>query len=149
MTNPLRTLMPSIFQHQGVWEGEYQHIDMAGNILDRHASRVECVFPETGDEVYIQRNHFTWPDGRDYKVEFAGILVDDRIWWDTPTFSGFGWEAAPNIFLLELDRKDFPGATFSEAIVMGQSKRDRARTWHWFENGKCFKRTLCNESLAD
>jgi len=140
--------MPSIYEHEGVWEGEYQHIDMQGNIVDRHASRVECVFPETGNEVYVQRNYFKWDDGREYQAEFSGVIVNNRIWWDTETFSGFGWVAAPNIFLLELDRKDLEGATFSEAIVMGASKRDRARTWHWFKNGKCYQRTLCNEKLA-
>jgi len=140
--------MPAIFEHQGVWQGEYQHIDLHGEILDRHSSRVECVFPDSGEEVYIQRNHFTWDDGHEYKAEFSGIIVDGRLWWDTETFCGFGWVAAPNIFLLELNRKDLKGATFSEAIVMGQNKRNRARTWHWFQNGQCFKRTLCNEELV-
>jgi hypothetical protein len=147
MTNPLEQLMPEILAHQGVWEGEYQHIDMNGTVIDRHASRVECVFPNHGDVVYIQRNHFSWSDGRKHQLEFGGVIVNDRIWWDTETFSGFGWQAAANIFLLELNRKDIPGASFSEAIIMGPSKRDRARTWHWFKDGKCFKRTLCNEHL--
>lgn len=147
--NPLKEIMPSILLHEGVWEGEYQHIDIDGNIIDRHASRVECVFPEFGDEVYIQKNHFTWADGREHEVEFGGVLEGERIFWDTPTFSGYGWVASPNIFLLELDRKDVKGASFSEAIVLGSNGRDRARTWHWFKDGKCYQRTLCNERLVD
>ena len=148
MVSPLAKLMPPILEHAGVWEGVYQHLDINGNIIDQHASRVECVFPTDGDVVYIQRNHFTWPDGREYNVEFGGVLVNDRIYWDTETFSGYGWQISPNMFVLELDRKDEPGASFFEAIVMGQNKRDRARTWHWFKDGKCYQRTLCNETLV-
>lgn len=148
MANPLIKLMPTIHEHAGLWEGEYQVVDLQGKVIDQHKSRVECVFPEQGEVVYIQRNHFIWDDGREYKVEFGGVLIEDRIFWDTDTFTGFGWQAAPNIFLLELDRKDVEGASFSEAIVMGKSKRDRARTWHWFQQGKCYQRTLCNEWLV-
>lgn len=148
MANPLIELMPEMFEHEGVWHGEYQHLDLAGNILDQHQSLIECVFPDQGDEVYIQKNTFTWADGREHKVQFGGSIVNDRIWWDTETFKGYGWVAAPNVIMLEVDRKDFPGVTFTEIIIMGQSKKDRVRTWHWFEHGKCFKRTLCNEQLA-
>ncbi len=146
MTNPLKKIMPNTLEHEGVWVGEYQYIDLAGNITDRHKSRVECVFPDDGDVVYIQRNHFTWDDGREHKVEFSGILRDDRIWWDTETFSGWGWQASPRLFLLELDRKDLPGASFLEAIVMGDDQQQRVRTWHWFKGAECFQRTLCNEA---
>jgi len=148
MTNLLKELMPEIFEHEGVWEGVYQTIDLNGQMIDQHASRVECSFPDEGDIVYIQNNQFTWDDGRTYNVEFGGVLVDNRIYWDTETFSGFGWQACAGMFLLELDRKDTPGASFSEVIVMGDTKKDRARTWHWFKDGKCYQRTLCNEYLA-
>lgn len=145
MNNPLKSLMPEILEHEGVWEGQYQVIDRGGKLLDQHASRVECIFPDHGDVVYIQKNRFTWDDGRCHEVEFGGILVDERIYWDTPTFRGFGWQASPDIFLLELQRKDVPGASFTETIVMGATKMNRARTWHWFKDGECYQRTLCNE----
>jgi len=148
MSNPLKTMMPEMYQHQGVWEGVYQHIDLDGKIIDEHASHVECVFPDQGEEVYVQRNRFTWDDGREHKVEFSGVIKDNKIWWDTDTFCGFGWVAAKNIILLELDRKDVENTKFSEIIVLGQNKRERVRTWHWLQNGKCFKRTLCNERLC-
>lgn len=148
MSNPLKELMPAIFDHEGVWDGVYQYIDLEGQLLDQHLSRVECVFPDEGDVVYIQKNQFTWEDGRTHQVEFGGVLIENRIYWDTETFSGFGWQASPGIFLLELDRKDVQGASFSEAIVMGNTRKDRARTWHWFKDGKCYQRTLCNERLV-
>jgi len=148
MPNPLRKLMPEIYYHEGVWEGTYRHIDIDGTTLDFHKSRVECIFPDEGDVVYIQRNKFEWEDGRSYEVEFPGIIVEDKIFWDTDTFSGYGWQSGENIFLLELDRKDEVGACFREAIILGSHRKSRARTWHWFKDGVCFKRTLCDEHLV-
>ncbi len=147
MSNPLKDIMPSVLRHEGVWKGQYQHIDIHGKVIDQHASRVECVFPDSGDEVYIQKNHFTWDDGREHSVSFGGIIDGDKIFWNTPTFLGYGWAASQSVFLLELERKDVVDASFSEAIVLGESGRHRARTWHWFKDGKCYQRTLCNESL--
>lgn len=145
MANPLRQLMPSVLAHEGIWLGTYRHIDLQGKTLDFHKSRVECLFPEHGAAVYIQRNCFTWEDGRCLQVEFPGILKEGRIYWDTETFRGYGWAASEHIFLLELERKDEPGAYFYESIVMGSTDNQRARTWHWFKEGRCYKRTLCDE----
>jgi len=145
MANPLKEIMPQILLHEGVWEGTYRHIDINGNIIDSYKSKIECIFPKEGDVVYHQKNLYTWEDGRKLETEFPGYLVDNKIFWDTPTFTGYGWMSGENIFLLELDRKDEIGARFHEAIVMGENNDIRARTWHWFKNGKCFKRTLCDE----
>ena len=147
MANPLKQLMPMILEHEGVWEGEYQHIDKLGNIIDQHKSRVECVFPSDGPVVYLQKNQFTWQDGRVHTAEFGGVMHDSKIYWDTETFKGYGWAVSDRVFLLELERKDTPGASFTECIIMGSSKKKRARTWHWFKDGECYQRTLCNEYL--
>ncbi len=148
MSNPLHQLMPAVLEHAGVWQGTYRHIDENGETLDFHKSRVQCFFPEKGPVVYIQRNQFNWENGKVFNVEFDGVIRNDRIYWDTETFKGYGWVASPNVFLLELQRKDEPGAWFYESIVMGADKKHRARTWHWFKEGVCYKRTLCNESLV-
>lgn len=145
MSNPLARLMPEVLEHRGVWVGHYRHLDTQGNTLDLHQSRVECVFPAEGEVVYVQRNQFSWDDGREYQVEFGGVIQHEKIYWDTDTFKGYGWVASPNVFLLELERKDEPGAWFYESIVMGADKKHRARTWHWFRDGQCYKRTLCDE----
>ncbi|TQV72621.1 hypothetical protein FKG94_18175 [Exilibacterium tricleocarpae] len=149
MTNPLQDLMPSVLAHAGTWVGSYRHIDSDGNTLDFHRSRVECVFPERGPVVYLQKNQFTWEDGRCYRVEFGGVLRDGRIYWDTETFRGCGWAAGAQVFLLDLERKDEPGARFYETIVMDAGQASRARTWHWFKDGRCYKRTLCDERRLD
>ena len=152
MANPLKKLMPSMWDHEGIWEGNYQHLDLDGNIIDQHKSRVQCIFPDDGfpdnpNVVYRQHNHFEWANGQTYDMQFDGILIDEKIYWDTATFQGYGWSVANNMVVLDLQRKDEPGASFQEIIVIGNDKNQRARTWHWFKQGKCFKRTLCNEWL--
>ncbi len=144
----IEKVMPSILAHAGTWQGTYRHIDLKGNLLDSHNATVRCDFPETGPYAYIQYNHFVWEDGREMRAELPGTLRDGKLWWDLPTFHGCCWEAADGVLLLSLDRRDDPGARYLEIIVMGEIGKDRARTWHWFKDGKLFKRTLCDEVLV-
>lgn len=137
--------MPIMYRHKGEWQGDYTHLSTEGEILDQHSSHVTCTFPDEGQYAYIQYNHFTWPDGHEEKVSLPGVLKGDKLWWDTPTFHGCAWETGDNMIMLDLERYDDPGARFYEVIIMGDSGNHRARTWHWFKDGKLFKRTLCNE----
>lgn len=137
--------MPALLRHEGVWVGTYRTIDRDGRQVDEHASRVECVFPAAGDHHYVQRNRFEWPDGRVSEVEFGGTIEGDRVYWDTETFSGYGWTTVDDVVMLTLDRKDMPDASFTEIIVVGADSDQRARTWHWFRGGALFQRTLCDE----
>jgi len=141
----LASIMPNVVKHEGLWRGVYTHVDETGTLIDRHQSQVECIFPVSGDIVYIQKNHFTWDDGREYRAELPGTLKDAKIWWDTDTFSGYAWETSCGLTLLNINRKDIPGAYFYEMIAMGDTGEFRSRTWHWFKGGKLFKRTLCEE----
>jgi len=138
-------VMPAMLNHQGIWRGVYTHLDTDSAIIDQHSAQVECEFPETGQFAYIQRNLFTWPDGREQRAVLPGVLRDGKLWWNTDSFSGCAWETDFNVILLKLDRKDEPGASFFETIVMGGTGTDRARVWQWFRDGKLYKRTLCNE----
>lgn len=131
--------------HEGLWEGRYTHIDCELNVLDAHNARIRCEFPNSGPYVYIQHNHFIWDDGHEFKMKLPGTYKDGRLWWDLDTFKGSAWESQDGLILLNLDRKDDPGARFYELIALGDNGRHRARTWHWFKDGKLFKRTLCDE----
>ena len=137
--------MPTMRAHQGVWEGTYRHIDADAALIDQHKVRVRCEFPDEGEIVYRQHNHFMWEDGREQKAELPGIFRDGRLWWDLPTFFGSCWETHDGLILLNLTRKDDPGAKFFEIIAMGEGGQKRARTWHWFKDGTLYKRTLCDE----
>lgn len=137
--------MPAMVKHAGVWEGTYRHHDINNRELDVHKSRVECLFPSEGPYAYIQKNLFQWTDGREYRSVLNGELRDGKLWWDNEMFDGCSWETEYGLILLNLNRKDDPGANFYEIICLGDSGNDRARTWHWFKDGKLFKRTLCDE----
>ncbi len=145
----LDAALPGLTAHEGVWVGTYRHVDAGGRTIDVHASRVECVFPSDGPYAYVQRNRFEWPDGRVSTAELKGVFRDGRIWWDEPTFRGSAWTTDAGLILLDLDRKDDPGARFYEIIVMAPGGRTRARTWHWFKDGRLLKRTLCDEARVD
>lgn len=142
--------MPALLDHEGLWHGAYRHVDAKGGLLDEHASEVRCEFPQAGEHAYVQHNRFTWPDGREVTSTLPGVLKHDRLYWDTEAFSGYAWQTEEGVIMLRLDRKDEPGVHFIEAIVLAHpTALERARTWHWFENGALIRRTLCHEHRAD
>lgn len=141
--------LPTLLLHEGVWRGRYRTVDLDGRVVDEHASEVECLFPQDGPHHYVQRNRFRWDDGRSKVSEFGGVLKDDRIYWDTDAFRGYGWSTADDVVLLTLERKDFPDTTFTEIILLGADRSNRARTWHWFRAGRLYQRTLCDETRVD
>tara|TARA_R110002020_G_scaffold226974_2_gene437574 strand:+ start:107530 stop:107967 length:438 start_codon:yes stop_codon:yes gene_type:complete len=141
----MQKIFPATRAHEGVWEGTYIHLDAMAEVVDRHASRVVCEFPQDSDVFYRQHITFDWDDGRQRKDIFEGFVRGDRLWYDTPTFAGHSWETHDGLLLLNLQRKDEPGANFFEIIAMGSTGEHRGRTWHWFRDGKLYRRTLCDE----
>ena len=145
----LQRLMPAMLRHEGTWEGTYRFVDLAGNTTDLHSSRIECVFPDDGPFAYVQRNFYEWDDGRTLQLEFGGEIQGDRLFWDTERFRGYGWTTDDDIVMLTLERKDEPGVTFTEMILLAPDPNYRARTWHWFRDGKLYQRTLCDERRTE
>ncbi len=142
--NPFAKNMPSLYAHQGVWEGRYRTVDIDGRTVDKHHSRVEVSFPESGPH-YLQRNHFTWDDGRALEVEHPGYFVDGMLRWNTEHIEGAAWEAGERCIVFRWRRHDSPGSELTELIALGQGATHRARTWHWFRDGVCYQRTLIDE----
>lgn len=134
-----------MMKHEGTWTGVYRHVDTDNKLVDQHQARVECIFPSKGPYAYIQKNLFRWDDGREYSSTLNGVLRDGKLWWDNENFDGCAWETDFGLILLNLNRKDDPGANFYEIICLGDDGHHRARTWHWFKDGRLFKRTLCDE----
>lgn len=148
MQDALKQAMPGLARHGGTWKGIYRHVDAQGALIDMHHATVRCEFPDTGIFAYLQHNHFEWEDGRETRAVLPGVLRDDRLWWDVDTFEGYSWETRDGILLLNLNRKDEPGANFFEMITIGSTGEHRSRTWQWFRDGKLYKRTLCDERLV-
>ena len=148
MQPALAEAMPALERHRGTWEGVYRHLDADGKLVDEHRTVVRCAFPDSGPYPYIQRNLFIWADGREVRTELPGTLRDGKLWWDVDTFHGYSWETHDGILLLNLARKDEPGANFVEMIAIGDTGEYRARTWQWFKHGRLYRRTLCDERLV-
>ena len=142
--------MKLLARHEGEWEGTYTHIDPDGTILDRHRSRLSCRFPEDeGEYAYRQINTYTWDDGREEIINFPATYADGQIWFDTERIRGHAWEIDDNTIVLTWVYKAQPDIYLYEMIQLSQNGRDRARTWHWFENDRIVKRTLINEQRVD
>ena len=78
LVKPLDEHMPALVRPAGVWEETYRTIDTAKVEVDRHTSRIEVSFPDDGPHAYLQKNRFTWPDGRVVEAEHPGVYRDGR-----------------------------------------------------------------------
>jgi hypothetical protein len=67
--------MPALVRHAGLWEGTYRTVDSVGVEIDRHSSRIEVSFPDDGPHAYVQKNRFTWPDGRVVEAEHDLVVL--------------------------------------------------------------------------
>jgi len=141
----LRREMPVLARHEGDWEGEYLHLNTAGKVLDRHGSHLSCMFPFEGQYAYYQINRYRWDDGKREELHFPAVFRDGRIWWDTSRIAGSGWEVDENSVMLKWSRKDVPNSYLYEMIQLSRDGQSRYRTWHWFQNGELFQRTIINE----
>lgn len=139
---------PAHLAHQGVWEGTYRHIAVDGTEEARFRSRVTCDFPRTDDVFYRQTTELWAEDGTYSKASFDGVERSDHLYYDTATFYGRSWETIGGHLMLDLVRKDEPGASFVEVIILGNGGKHRARTWHWFADSQLYRRTLCEETRA-
>jgi hypothetical protein len=144
----IREGMPLLVRHEGEWEGEYVYVDAAGNVVDRHRSRLSCRFPPSGD--YLQINRYTWPDGRTEEHEFPGRYDGyGRMTFDTDRIRGTTWALDENtLYLTWVYKSSDPRVDqrLFELIVLSDDGRHRSRVWQWLEHGICVKRTLINET---
>lgn len=141
----LAAVMPAMLLHEGWWDGWYRHYDLAGGLLDAHRVRTHCEFPDDGPWHYVQHNWLSWEDGRTAHYEFGGRLEGDRLVWQTERFSGYGWQTGEDTLLLRLDRADVPDSYYVEMINIAPDRQARARIWQWFQHGRPWKRTCCDE----
>ena len=142
----LARAMPAMLRHEGWWDGWYRHIDGSGALLDAHRVKTHCEFPDTGPWHYIQHNWLSWDDGRAAHYEFGGRLDGERLVWETERFAGYGWQTHEDVVMLRLERADVADAYYIEMIAIAADGQTRSRTWEWFQHGRPWKWTLCNEA---
>lgn len=142
----IRDEMPLLTRHEGEWRGAYVHVDEDGAVVDRHASHLECRFPDGGG--YHQVNRYTWPDGRRERIDFPARFEADptpRIVFDTERILGHAWEVDERTIVLTWHYRADPGNHLYEMIQLSDDSTHRARTWHWFDGGRLVRRTLISE----
>ena len=150
----IRTEFPLLAANEGVWEGVYRYYDAGtGELVDEHKSRLLCRLREDGNPAtYHQTNYYYWADGRSETREFPAEYKDGRIWWDNDLIKGWAAAMQPDergvSTCLNWERKDEPGIYLYEMIQVDKAVQNRARTWQWFRDEKCYMRTLIDETFV-
>lgn len=157
--NTMKTMMPLMATGEGIWEGEYLYVDPLGNLLDRHRSRLYCMYPDEEPELYRQKNVYTWGNGRELSLSFEFRMQESgRLRYQTPRVTGEVWEEPliggyPTIRLTWQRTahpgdyaQDLPNARVHEIIQQLPEQNHRARVWQWFVDDRLVQRTLITET---
>ena len=149
MYQSLKTGMPLLSRHEGVWEGYYRYYNIDGNKIDEHKSRLVCRFPT--EHSYHQTNYYFWQNGAKETRDFPTRIENNKI-----IFFGDidGWAAEVPLddhnrtVMLYWTRKNEPDLYLYEMIQVSDCGTRRSRVWQWFKNDHMLQRTLINEHLV-
>ncbi|MDA8368909.1 MAG: hypothetical protein M0026_03465 [Nocardiopsaceae bacterium] len=138
---------PILEKHAGQWSGEYVHITPEGEIVDRHASHLNCWLPDDGSCDITQINTYTWDDGRQQSIEFNGHLRGKDVWFDNDRIIGHMHQTDDLTILLTWRYKSATGDGdyLYELIQLSKDGQQKIRTWHWMEGDRVVKRTVIQE----
>ena len=147
--NSIRTSMPLMATHEGVWDGSYQYFDADGHKTDEHRSRLICRVLDEPDCAYHQTNQYTWADGRTETRDFRMSWRDGRLWVDNDLISGWVSEVPVDplhrTLMLYWVRKNEPDTYLYEMIQTSDDGQKRSRVWQWIRDGETRLRTLIDE----
>ena len=140
-----------VADQQGVWDGEYVHLDENNNEIDRHKSRLVCRLYDgaDGEAKLAQTNIYTWADNQQEIRYFEGVFKKDRIWIENELITG--WTSAIDLdptnrtIMVGWTRATEPDFRYYEIITVAEDGNAKNRTWHWYRKGRLFQRTLINE----
>lgn len=148
----LKTSMPLLARHEGIWEGQYRYFNNAGELVDQHKSRLICRLPDDGPYPYHQTNIFLWADGRSETRDFPAVFRDGKLHWDSGLVHGWATEAPEDrhhrTLLLSWLRRDLPDAYLYEMIQISDCGQYRSRVWQWIAAGQVRMRTFIDEELV-
>lgn len=145
--NVLHDVLPLLTRHSGVWEGEYHHVGPDFALQDRHAFRIKVEFPVHGPVHYRQTSHYWWHDGRTEQRCFdaAWDAGSARLAWDDGRIRGAMWQVDEVTLYLRFAFLAEPHSYVCEMIQLAADGVHRARTWHWFREGRPWRLTLVRE----
>lgn len=142
-----KRFLADLKRHEGQWSGRHLEVDGDGAVTDRYDVRTECSFPRNGPYAFRQEQVFTWADGETQTAEMGGLLAGARLRFDTELYIGEIWSRHGSIFF-DGTHKRRPGIAFRDIMLLGPGGLWRTRTRHWFEDGRCVRRTLVDERLV-
>jgi hypothetical protein len=146
--------MPIVAAQAGVWRGEYVHFDADHSEIDRHRSTLICRLLDgpDGEARLTQTNVYDWADGSREIRYFDGRLNGDRI--DISNENIEGWvaplamDATGRTIMVLWTRAGAPDFRYYEMITVSADGLAKNRTWHWYDKGRLFQRTLINEDYV-
>lgn len=145
----LNETFPLLARHLGIWDGWYRHIDIDGNQIDAHRSRLVCRIPDETPNIYHQTNHYTWDDGRTEIRDFKGHAHENKLKLDNDIIQGWAGEEPLDehrrTMMLHWTRNGEPDVYLYEMIQLSDCGTKRARVWQWLNAGVTVKRTLIDE----
>ena len=140
-------VFPILAKHMGEWEGEYVHLDPDGREIDRQKSHLKMWEPEDKSYDVIQRNTYTWSDGRQEVYQFNGVLKGRDVHFDNERITGYMNQWDDQVIVLTWTYKSLlkPGNYLYELIQLSRDGQQKVRTWHWMEDDRLIKRTVIRE----
>lgn len=144
-SSELAEYMPNMLAHEGRWEGDFQHFDNNGGLLETHRGVVSHEFPTKRKFAHIQNSHFSWDNGQEHILTQKSVFEDGKLWWESGPFQGCIWETEFGIILVNITQTSGPRLCLNEMMCLEPNGNRRSRVKQWFKHGKLFKRTLCHE----
>jgi hypothetical protein len=145
--NVLHRELPLLTRHAGVWEGEYSHLAPDLTIQEQLRFRIRAEFPDEGPQHYRQTSHYWWPDGRTQQLVYGAAWdpAVGRLTWDDGRIRGQLWQVDDATLYLRFSFHAEPGSYVCEMLQLADDGVHRARTWHWFRDGRPWRLTLVRE----
>jgi hypothetical protein len=143
----IKQKMPLLARHAGIWAGTYRFVTPQLEQLAQYDFRIKVSFPDDakGGITYRQESYYTYPDGREEELTFEADYTGAGLVEFSDRISGRMWELDDTTIYLKFRFDDQPGVDVCEMIQLAANNNDRARTWHWFKDGKLFQLTLVDE----
>jgi hypothetical protein len=147
----LRSKLPVLARHEGVWEGVFRRYNPAGDKMTEFKSQlITRFFPDAQwPDIYHQTNRYTKDDGSVQVLETKGVFKDDRLHFESDRVKGWTIDDPTDPHkrqcLLFMEYTNDPGAYVYEMIQLSDDGRSRTRMTQFVKEGRTQMRTTIDE----
>lgn len=150
----IRTGMPVLARHEGVWEGTFRRYDADGVLIAEFPSVITTTFPEDGPFDYQQTNRYLRDAGEDIVIRSAGSFDGERLRFENERVRGWVVDDATDAFgrstLLFFEYLDGSGTYVYETVQISDDGSRRHRATQYFNaDGSLQRRTLIDETRRE